>query len=122
MAIEVEEEPGLFRLIFTGMLSDADLIEVGRLAAVLEDGRDVFPNRLADLTQAQGVSLSFNGILGLAEKRRVKDFPNPFRTAILVTNDVQRGFARMFQTLMDHPQVTIRIFDNAAAAMAWLKE
>ena len=31
------------------------------------------------------------------------------------------GIARMFQTLNDNPQISIRIFTNAAEAMSWLQ-
>lgn len=45
-------------------------------------------------------------------------FPNDFKSAIIVSTPVQRGMARMFQSLNDNPRITIRIFDDEAAALA----
>jgi hypothetical protein len=33
---------------------------------------------------------------------------------------VGRGFARMFQTLHDHPPIQIEIFDSESQAVSWL--
>jgi hypothetical protein len=30
------------------------------------------------------------------------------------------GFARMFQILNEHPQVTVRIFEDETSARAWI--
>ena len=45
---------------------------------------------------------------------------NPFRTALVAVSALQQGYARMFQTLNDHPMITVRVFDSIAAAEAWL--
>ncbi|MES2307033.1 MAG: hypothetical protein V4558_16140 [Gemmatimonadota bacterium] len=117
-----EMTPTLIRLDFTGTVTNEDLLRVGAVAAELEAGLAVIPGRIVDFTSSEGLAISFNGILALAETRRARRYPNAFRTAILVKNDGQRGFARMFQTLMSHSQVTVEIFDTAEAALAWLAE
>jgi hypothetical protein len=39
----------------------------------------------------------------------------------LVTNDFQLGFARMYQTLSDSPQITMNVFMDEIKAIEWLK-
>jgi len=45
---------------------------------------------------------------------------NYIKSAIVANNPSQFGFARMFQTLNDNPQIEIRIFPAAESAMEWL--
>jgi len=61
-------------------------------------------------------------VLELAAARRARTFPNSFRSALVVAREVQKGYARMFQTLNDHPMVQIRIFEDWEAAERWLRE
>jgi len=42
--------------------------------------------------------------------------------ALLVASPVQYGIAWMFQTLNDHPLVSVEIFHDAAAALAWVED
>ena len=46
---------------------------------------------------------------------------NPIKTAILASNLVQFGFARMFQALNDHPQIVVAIFGDDEDALRWLQ-
>jgi len=56
----------------------------------------------------------------LARTRKAFGPRNPFRTALVAVSALQQGYARMFQTLNDHPMITVRVFDSIAAAEAWL--
>jgi len=56
----------------------------------------------------------------LAERRRTVALQHPIRSAIVAPTPVSFGFARMFQTLNDHPQIAISIFSTVEAAEAWL--
>lgn len=122
MPFEIVREANLIRATFVGIVTNEDLLQIGRAAAETEDSYSRIPPRVVDLSQSEGLNLSFQGILGLAQARRSRTFGNPFRSALVASNDAQLGFARMFQTLMDHPQVTIRIFGDLAGAEAWLAE
>jgi len=120
MAFEIVQLPELFRLRLFGTLTEQDLVDIGAAADLMERSHERMPNRLADMTGVTRVEIDYEAVKALANRRRVLKFPNPFRSAIVVGSPVQMGIARMFQTLMDNPQITVEIFDSEAAAMEWL--
>lgn len=56
----------------------------------------------------------------MARERRTLALKNAFRSALVVSSPVTFGYARVFQTLMDNPLVTLRIFHDLAEAETWL--
>jgi len=108
--------------VFTGELTTADLILVAQEMATFEKEQVIVPHRLTDLRQLEKLNINFNDVMNLALDRKSLRFPNSFKSAILVSNTVQMGYARMFQSLNDHPQIVIRIFTEEAAAVSWLAE
>jgi hypothetical protein len=56
----------------------------------------------------------------VAERTRSRPLAAPVLSAIVVSQPVQLGYARMFQTLNEHPRVTMRIFEDVVAAREWL--
>ena len=110
MAYTLREENGILRIDFTGTMTNQDLIAGGDEIARLESTMSVVPDRLADLGLAERVEIDFWGVFALAAERRKIVFKNPFKSAIVASDLVRYGCARMFQTLNDHPQITIAIF------------
>jgi hypothetical protein len=122
MSFHLHQEPGLLHLTFSGLLSEADLVQMVEHLKRIEASAASVPNRLTDLTGVTGVAIGFTNVLAVAEERRGQRFPNAFKSAIVVGDEVQRGFARMYQTLNDHPQISIEVFSEVESALAWLRE
>jgi hypothetical protein len=97
----------------TGMMQDADEIE---------KDLDPVPHRLTTSPGPFEVRVGYREVRAFAWHRREIVFPNVFRSAIVVRTPVERGIARMFQTLNDNPQIVIEIFDNDKEALAWLRQ
>ncbi|HEU0076693.1 MAG TPA: hypothetical protein VFQ76_03530 [Longimicrobiaceae bacterium] len=109
------------RLVLSGTLTPEEL---GRLADALleaEGAAAVCPPRVTDLTGLTRFEVGFDDMFQMARRRRERPPANPIRSAVVASTPVQLGFARMFQTLNDHPQVTLRIFPDLDAALAWAK-
>jgi hypothetical protein len=111
----------MLRIVFSGTFTNDDLSCGGVEIAELEDASQTIPHRIADLRPVARLEIDFVGVLALAEARRRRRFKNPFKTAIIAEDVVHYGFARMFQTLNDHPQIVIAIFGNDKGANEWLK-
>ena len=88
---------------------------------IIDNEYSIMPNRLVNLQATKSFDGDFNTVLDLAMMRVAKKFPNPFKTALLVANDLQFGFARMFQSLSNNPQITMKIFMDELKAIEWLK-
>jgi hypothetical protein len=122
MPFRIEHSDGFVLVTLSGALTAEDLRAVSAQLAALEDSLPECPPRLTDLRTVEGVGVSFTDVLDLAAARRARSFPNSFRSALVVAREVQKGYARMFQTLNDHPMVQIRIFDDRESAEAWLRQ
>lgn len=121
MSVEITVEPDIIRVTLSGVLTDQDLADVATAAADIERDRNPVPPRLTNMTGVTEMKIGYPDVKALADRRRLLAFPNDFKSAIVVGTPVQRGMARMFQTLNDNPRITIQIFDDETAALAWLR-
>ena len=122
MPFRIEQSYGFVLVTLSGALTAEDLRVVSTRLSALEDSLPECPPRLTDLRTVEGMGVSFTDVLDLAAARRARSFPNLFRSALVVGTEVQRGYARMFQTLNDHPMVRIQIFEDRESAERWLRE
>ena len=120
MSYAMRMEGRILRVEFSGTFTNQDLARGAIDMADLEEAATVVPHRLADLRPVERLEIDFVGVFALAEARRRRRFQNPFKTAIVATDVVRYSFARMFQTLNDHPQIVIAIFGDAQEAIDWL--
>ena len=120
MPYQLRLEDGVLRVNFSGVVTNQDLEQLFGEVSRLEATWTVMPHRLADLRAVERLEVDFPGILGVAQARRRHAFPNPFKTAVVATAPVHFGIARMFQTLNDHPQITVSIFGSVEDALKWL--
>ncbi|HEX6372636.1 MAG TPA: hypothetical protein VF006_27195 [Longimicrobium sp.] len=122
MPFSISTGDGVMRIVFSGTLTPEELGRVADAIGDAEDAADVCPHRVTDMTALTRFEVGFDDMFQLARRRRERSPANPIRSAIVASTPVQLGFARMFQTLNDHPQVTLRIFPDVDGALAWLAE
>lgn len=120
MAFEMRQENGLLRISLFGTLTNDDLARTAQDVAAFEAACDVVPHRLSDVRSVERLEIDFRSILSFTEDRKRRRFPNAFKSAIVASDIVHYGFARMFQTLNDHAQITIAIFGDEVSALEWL--
>jgi hypothetical protein len=113
-------EPGLLRVVLLGNLTMAELLCLADAVVESERTLGMIPNQLTDVSQVSGRDFGYFEMLSLAERRRARSLANPIKAAIVAPRPVDIGFARMFQTLNDHPQIETRIFATLETAEAWL--
>ena len=121
MAYLMALESGILRFTLSGAVTPQDLLDAMREADEIEKGLDPVPNRITTAAGVIDIQIGYKEVRAFAWHRRDIRFPNVFRSAIVVSSPVQQGLARMFQTLNDNPQIVIQIFDDEAAALAWLR-
>lgn len=120
MAFEIRRENGLLKIRFFGTMTNDDLSRGGLEMAAIEAACDVVPHRITDVRPVERLEIDFRSILSFAEDRKRRHFSNAFKSAIVASDIVHFGFARMFQTLNDHAQITIAIFGDDVSALEWL--
>jgi hypothetical protein len=122
MPFSISTDDGIMRIVLSGTLTPEDLGRVADAIGEAEDAADVCPHRVTDLTALTRFEVGFDDMSELARRRREQPPANPIRSAIVAAAPVQIGFARMLQTLNDHPRITMRIFPDVDGALAWLAE
>lgn len=121
MSYALRMEGETLKIEFSGTFTNQDLSAGAMDVAEFEESSGLIPHRIADLRPVGRLEIDFIGVLTLAEARRKRQFNNPFKTAIIAPDQARFGFARMYQTLNDHPQIVIAIFGDEAEAVNWLR-
>lgn len=119
MAYTLKLENNVLRFTLSGRVTGSDLMSALFEVKKYEENVPVVPHRITDLDGAE-MAIHYVDISSMAAHRRQLRFPNPFKSAIIARNPQQLGYARMFQTLNDNPQITIRIFPDELSASDWV--
>ena len=118
----ISDDNGILRIVMPATLTPAELYHIAAALTEIERSAAVTPHRLVDMSGVTRFQVGFEEMFAMAELRRAHPPSNPIRSAWVAFTPVQVGFARMFQTLNDHPLVSLRIFPDVPSALAWLKE
>lgn len=102
-------------IVFTGLLKALGEFEQ------IEKKHPSYFNRVTDLRGATSIDLDYNEVFGLARKRMTAYLPDEVRSAYIVSNDEQYGFARMFFALNKHPKIELKLFNELDEAIEWVK-
>jgi hypothetical protein len=121
MPYRFQPDPELFQIEFYGTLTPDDLRALANELASAEVARDVVPDRLTVLEEVTEITLRGEDLRDVVTTRKATRFPNRFRSAIVASRAAAVGYARMFQLLNDHPQITIALFPAVEAAHDWLQ-
>lgn len=111
----------IVRVTFSGEVIPADIIAIGEKAGAFDRGCAVILDRLIDTSAMTGGPVGYREVSDFVANRRRVTFPNSYKCAVVATTDLQRGFARMVQTLLDHPQIKLEIFSDVKSAEEWLR-
>ena len=122
MGYAIDTTKSIWRITFLETLTNDDLRKLLDDADAIEKPAPVVANRIVDFRQLETINIGFHELSDFAAGRRRLGFPNNLKSAILTNNPVQYGFARMFQTILEHPQITVRIFNNETDAIEWLSQ
>ena len=122
MSFSLSIDDGVLRLDLAGTVTPGELDRIADAVGEAEDAAAAYPHRVIDLTGVTRFEVSFDDMFALARRRRERSQAKPIRSALVAATPVQLGYARMFQTLNDHPRITVRIFPDVDGALAWLAE
>jgi hypothetical protein len=72
------------------------------------------------MRKLKGIKIGFAELMDFTENLRTIQLPHRVKSAILTNNSLQYGMARMFQSILEHPQMDIKIFSHEEEAYTWL--
>jgi hypothetical protein len=120
MPYTLTREPTFLRIVVHGAITPQDFHALAQDLAGIEKPDAIAPNRLLDLSAVTAPYLTYPDLQAFAARRIAQALPNPVKLAIMAPRPILLGFARMYQTLNQHPQITIEIFATVDAAETWL--
>lgn len=112
---------GILWIRFSGALTPEGLTDLAPMVIAFEREHTVTPHRVSDLSEVTSISATYEDMSRFVRVRTMNPPKNPIRSAIVAVTAIQLGYARMFQTLNDHPLVKIEIFPDVSRAEAWIK-
>jgi hypothetical protein len=121
MICQYENKDGILFVTFPETLSDNDFSLMNEEIGAIEKEYSVVPNFIVNLTNVRKFNGDYLSVQKLAKHRAETIFSKNILEAILVNNDFQMGYARMYQTVNDNPRLTIKIFKDEAEAIQWIK-
>jgi hypothetical protein len=120
MPFTVEKSTQLIRVTYTGTLDNKDITGVLQDSLTMEGSELNLINRLEDMRNLRGIKIGFDDLMEFTKNLRVIQLPKVVKSAILTGNPLQYGIARMFQTILEHPQMNIKVFSNEEEALRWI--
>lgn len=121
MPYTIDVEADLLRVTWSEAITEAALLEVARRIAELDAGHPEARHHLTDISAVTDIPLTTSIMQTFVRDRRSRRYPKPIKSAIVAPDAVHFGFARMVETLLDHPQIVFAIFPSVVAAREWLK-
>jgi hypothetical protein len=122
MALAIVRQTDHFLATFSGTMGPEDLLECAVRTAELEEASPEPLDRIADLSPVETFNVNFLAVSDLAKKRRDKRYGRLIKSALVADRPVAVGFARMYQTILNNPDIDVRIFPSLAEARAWLAD
>ena len=120
MAYIISYDGPILLIRIFGTLTPEDLEALADEVIAIEQEGTNTPPRLTDLRELTSANVGYQEMARLTDRTRTRPLLSPVRSAMLVGEPVQLGYARMFQILNDHPKVTLRIFEDEAVAREWV--
>jgi hypothetical protein len=108
--------------VWSGLVSDGDLIPGYRDLYTHPSWVPGF-HELADLRRGDLSAVTSRGLLELAEfvETSLAGFDGTFRTAVLVSENLPFGMARMYSAFAEESPEAVQVFRELAPALSWLE-
>jgi hypothetical protein len=120
MPYSIKNTGNIIRVTYSGTLTDKDIFEVLGSAVTTQDGQINSTDRFEDMRELKAISIGFDELWDLAQDIQKLQIPRTVKSAIVTANPVQYGIARMFQSVLMHPQIKVRVFSEEGEADRWL--
>jgi hypothetical protein len=120
MSYSIQINPDYTRVIYTGTLNNKDIQGVLKDSLTQDGNKLKLINRIEDMRELHGIKIGFDELMDFTENLRTIQLPHGVKTAILTGNSLQYGIARMFQTILEHPQMEIKVFSHEEEACKWV--
>lgn len=122
MPIEIQREGSLLVAHFRGAVTVSEFLVAAEETSRIELAEPVTPDRIVDLSEVEQLLVDYTAMFEFAQIRSAAPLKNAVMSAVIAPSELHFGFARMYQNLLRHPQIELKVFRDRETAEAWLKE
>src|SRR5262245_2101554 len=120
MPVEIEDRPHYLFVRAFAKLTGEDLRRYSIEMAQIESTEQGKKHRITDMSTLDAVDIGFAEVEQHLQGRRSAKVVAPVKAAFVAPRPMQYGFARMFQTLNDHPNIEVRVVSSMEEAEIWV--
>jgi Protein of unknown function (DUF3478). len=120
MPYSIDTSTKFIKVTYSGTLDNNDIQGVLKDSLIVGGNELNLINRIEDMRELHGIKIGFDELMDFTENLRTIQLPHAVKTAILTGNSLQYGIARMFQTILEHPQMEIKVFSHEEEACKWV--
>jgi hypothetical protein len=102
-----------------GALTLEDLLAWVERCESFDASRNDTAHHLIDFTAVREFEIGFDDMSIVTARRNSQNCPNRIRCAFVAQRPLAFGFARMFELLINHPRVEIRVMRSRDDALDW---
>ena len=121
MPIRIESLPEYVHVSWYGRLVSQDVALLSTEMPRIGMQRGRAPNVLHTYDEVEGSGLQFAALSAHGQELSRIKLPNPCRSALVCSNPLAFGLARMMQMLNRNSDLQIEVFSNLEEARQWLK-
>ncbi len=121
MSVRVALHGDILRIDFEGEARLEDFYAVAEATRGIEVELNRCPDRIVDLTGVRSIGVGYAVLSSLAMQRQAERPRNRYRIVFVVNSDVAFGIARIYQSVGEHADITVRnvaTLDEAVKALA----
>jgi hypothetical protein len=120
MPYQIQSKGQILRVTFSGHVTKDEFVDSGRELLSLRATLERQPDQLTDLSSIEKQDTDYALVQPVSRELREQVFSNTFRFAMVAPTPFSFGLARMFQSLVEHPQIHMRVFKSKDEAEKWL--
>jgi hypothetical protein len=120
MPYEIQAQPTRINVTLRGEVTSRDLLRYAKEVSDLEAASPASRNLITELTGISAWNLSSAEMHEFTTVRSTTVLKNRVKSALVATRNLDYGMARMFELMMKHPNIEVRVFRDIPSAVEWL--
>ena len=122
MPYQIEDKGSYLLISLSGRFDSHDLVLLLADVARIEESSISPPHRIITFPGITDFVAQHEELRSITFRRSNHLLPFDIKAGIVTTSPIEQGMARMWQSLIANPRITVRIFSSIEAAEAWISE
>ena len=122
MSYEIEKKGSYLLVRLSGEVDDKTLLSLFAEISAIESSASTPTHRITVVSGVTDFVIRYSTLSPIAIKRSSQYISHNIKSAMVATTPLEKGMSNMWCSLIQHPNITIRIFPSLPEAEAWILE